>query len=173
MNKVTASFILTSIVFFVLGYTLSTFLGVRTLIDVNEQVKMDHMSHDDDHAIGDLPHDHSMMKHGTIDLTESENQPTVDLAVTEDPQSGWNLHIMTTNFEFSPEQASLDHIKGQGHAHLYIDGTKITRLYGEWYHLPELTKGEHEIKVSLNANDHSAFTINGEEIANTKTVIVE
>jgi hypothetical protein len=172
MNKMTLSFILTSIAFFVLGYTISTFVGVKTLVDVNEQVSMKGMQLDD-HATGELPHGHTKMNHEMIDLSESENQPTVDLIIHEDPKSGWNLQIVTTNFTFAPEYASQEHKEGQGHAHLYIDGTKITRLYGEWYHLPELTVGNHEIKVSLNANGHSEFMINGEAISDTEIIVVQ
>lgn len=35
-------------------------------------------------------------------------------------------------------------------AHLSVDGTKITRLYGNWYYLESLPAGRHEITVSLN-----------------------
>ncbi len=169
MNKITISFILTSVLFFGLGYTVSTFLGVKTLVDINEQVMMDH----DMHTTGELPHEHSTMKHNSIDLSDTKEPPTVDLAVFEDPKSGWNLQIITSNFTFAPEKASQEHIVGQGHAHLFIDGIKITRLYGEWYHLPELTRGNHDIKVSLNANDHSEFMIDGKEIVDTEMVTVK
>lgn len=166
MNKITISFVLTSIVFFILGYTMSTFLGVKTLVEVNEHVMENH----DLHTTGDLPHEHSTDEHTPIDLTNSNEQPTVELIVHEDPKSGWNLQVITTNFTFSPESASLENTQGEGHAHLYIDGTKITRLYGEWYHLPELTSGMHEITVSLNANDHSPFIVDNQEIADTEMI---
>ena len=36
--------------------------------------------------------------------------------------------------------------------HLYIDGEKITRLYGNWWHVAALTEGTHELMVEISAN---------------------
>jgi len=93
-----------------------------------------------------------------------ENIPTVKLMAHEDPMSGWNLEIITTNFEFAPQGASKDHVSGQGHAHLYLDGHKITRLYSNWFHIPELDPGEHTLMVTLNSNNHRDYTVNEEKV---------
>jgi hypothetical protein len=57
-----------------------------------------------------------------------------------------------------------------GHGHLYVNGMKIARLYGSYFHIPDLPPGEHEISVSLSSNDHSYYTINGKRIAAQVTV---
>lgn len=111
--------------------------------------------------------------HEPIDLTNEELIPTIDLIVTEDPKAGWNLEVRTTNFTFTPELASQDPVLNQGHAHLYIDGEKITRLYGPWYYLGEFEEGEYVVSVDLNANDHAPFAVNGEVIQDKVLIHVE
>lgn len=101
--------------------------------------------------------------------------PTVALTVTEDPKSGWNVQIETTDYTFAPEKASTtETTSGEGHAHLYVDGRKITRMYDEWFHVDEdLAAGDHEFRVELSANDHSPYLADGEPIEAVQTVTVE
>ena len=93
--------------------------------------------------------------------------PSVDIEVTPDPKAGWNLRVMTTNFRFAPENASTDHVWGEGHAHLYIDDVKIGRLYGEWYHIGPMEAGTHTVRVTLNTNDHQDLARNGVMVMDT------
>ena len=67
-------------------------------------------------------HDH---EHGMIDVSADSAIPQIDLVIHEDAMSGLNLEIITQNFRFAPEHASSDHVAGEGHAHLYIDGEKV------------------------------------------------
>jgi hypothetical protein len=100
-----------------------------------------------------------------------EQAPTVTLEVTEDPSSGWNVHVVTVDFQFAPQR--LGELRPQeGHAHLFLDGEKIARLYAPWYHLSdsEVPTGEHELSVSLNANDHTVWAVDGEAVEATATV---
>ena len=60
-------------------------------------------------------------------------------------------------------------MEGEGHAHLYLDGQKIARVYGEWYHLPKL-EGDHELRVTLNTNDHQDYAVKGEVVGATKKI---
>ena len=52
-----------------------------------------------------------------------------------------------------------------GHAHLYIDGRKISSVYEPQVFLPQLTElppGKHKLTISLNIlPDHSAITVDG------------
>lgn len=99
--------------------------------------------------------------------------PSINLIIHEDLKSGWNLELQTTNFKFSPSEMEKKHISGEGYALLYIDSIRITKLYGEWYHIPELTEGRHEIKVILNMNNHKNYAINNIVISDSETIIVE
>ena len=85
--------------------------------------------------------------------------PTISIEVEPDPQSGYNVHLATTNFTFSPENASQGHVAGEGHAHLYVNGQKVSRLYSNWYHLAELPEGANTVRITLNTNDHRAYAV--------------
>ena len=96
--------------------------------------------------------------------------PTVSFTLTKDSANdGWNLHILTTNFAFTPENENGKPVPNEGHAHLYIDGA-LSVVYGPWYHIDSLSPGTHTVTVSLNANDHSIFTANGVKIQQVQQV---
>jgi len=92
-------------------------------------------------------------------LPEDDNAPSVTITVTPDAVSGWNLHIETTNFRFAPENASTSHVQGEGHAHIYINGQKVARHYGAWYHIAKLPGGTNTVEVVLSANDHRVLSM--------------
>ncbi len=119
--------------------------------------------HDHDHAHAD-PTAHP---HGT---TEAPAGMTVSLDVRPDPMSGYNVHIVTTGFTWAPERASLAHIAGEGHAHLYVDGEKVARVYGPWHHLERLPAGDAEVRVTLNTNTHDDYAHDGVVVADSVTV---
>ena len=104
-------------------------------------------------------HSHS----DTYDV-KAEDAPTVDFIVEEDTKSGWNIKIITSKFRFAPENVNKENVPGEGHAHLYVDGEKVARVYGEYYHYPEEFDGTKTFEVELNANDHSVYTVDGEKI---------
>ena len=109
--------------------------------------------------------------HGAaIELPAGPAAPTLDLQLAKDAKSGWNLHIATTNFRFAPERASRANRAGEGHAHVYVDGRKIARLYGPWFHLDGLPPGKAEIAVTLIANDHSDLAVAGRPLRAGKTI---
>ena len=135
-------------------------------------------SHSDDHEHSDDEHsddEHDDHGHGHADEREVDaaDAPTVAIEVLADPTSGWNLHATLTNFRLAPENVSTDHVDGEGHMHLYVDGRKVTRLYGEWLQLPALEPGHHEIRVELSSNDHSVITIDGIPVDVTAALMVE
>jgi hypothetical protein len=115
-------------------------------------------------------HDH---EHGMLEIPAGQPVPTVELVIHPDARRGWNLEIQVTNFAFAPERVNQTSSFQEGHGHLYIDGVKITRLYGNWYYLESLAPGTHEITVSLNANGHEALMHNGQPIQATQQVVVQ
>ena len=90
--------------------------------------------------------------------------PGVTIELNEDPVSGWNLRVITENFRFSPEQTGGAHVANEGHAHVYVDGVKIGRLYGPWMHIATLPTAA-KVEVTLNSNDHRAFSVDGKTIS--------
>jgi hypothetical protein len=119
-------------------------------------------------AHGGMPH-----AHGMLPVDDWANPPTIAADIFKDPESGWNLHVMTTNFAFNAAAAGYDNVEGEGHAHIYVNGDKLGRLYGDWYHIGGLSAGTHHVKVSLNANDHSALHRDGKELAAHVKITVE
>lgn len=116
---------------------------------------------------GEMTHDetkHANMTHAPVDVSDWPAKPTLTLTAHKDPMSGWNLHIEPTNFSFSPEHVNTANKIGEGHAHLFIDGNKITRLYAGWYYLNNLTPGIHTVTVTLNANDHGELELKGQAV---------
>lgn len=132
---------------------------------------MEHSSAATEHKMKE-GHGHGSMNHGTLMIPEDQPQPSISLTVEPDAMRGWNLNAAVRNFAFAPEQVNQSSTTTEGHAHLYINGEKITRLYGSWYYIPELPAGEHEIRVELNANGHEILMSEGEAIADTATVTV-
>ena len=100
------------------------------------------------------------------------NAPSVTIAIKKDLVGGWNLHIMARNFRFAPEHASSEHRAGEGHAHLYVNGKKIARVYGPWFHIGKLPAGKAMVHVTLNANDHRDLMVGGKRVASSQAVTV-
>jgi hypothetical protein len=127
----------------------------------------DHVDHDqvDDHADGD--HDHE----SPVDFEGSEI-PTLSVHVEPDPAGGINVTVDTTNFAVVPEAASTAHVEGEGHFHLYVDGTKVQRFYNEAIYFAGVTEGEVTVMVELSANDHRTYAVDGEPIVAMATVDV-
>jgi hypothetical protein len=94
-----------------------------------------------------------------------ENAPKVELVVTEDAKSGYNVKIIATDFTFTPESVNGGNVIGEGHAHLYVDGEKVGRLYSPYYHYDGSFEGTKTFSVTLNANDHGEYAIDGEVIS--------
>lgn len=113
-------------------------------------------------------HDHGMLDVQSLD--ENAPVPTIKVLLEPDSMSGWNVKIITSNFTFTPGLVGEDPELGEGHAHIYVDGYKFARVYSDWFHLKDLTPGQHEVRVSLNANDHSAWSNNGSEISTTTII---
>jgi len=123
-----------------------------------------------DHAITT---EKETMKETTLEIPKNVAKPTVQLEVIKDAIKGYNIHVETTNFVFTPEKVNQKDIIGEGHAHLYVDGTKITRLYGNWYYLGAIAEGKHKVSVSLNGNSHAQYMVNGVKIEDVVEVTVD
>lgn len=108
--------------------------------------------------------------HSPYEYDDHATLPALQIHLEEDAKSGWNLTLDTTNFTFAPEHVNDLNIPGEGHAHLYVNGEKIARLYSHYYHIDELQQAD-AVRVTLNANDHSEYAHDGQVI--DATVIVE
>ena len=127
------------------------------------------------HAFSPLPSDgngndgNGAMRHWAI---ESEIPVSVGVVAVAEADGGVNIAINTDNWQWTPEQVNSANVAGAGHAHIYVDGVKINRVYGPYYHIQGLPPGDREIRVTLNANDHRELLVDGRPIAATAAITV-
>lgn len=115
-------------------------------------------------------HSDGMHEHKKMQIPTGQLVPSVDLIVHPDAIKGWNLEVKVSNFKFAPENINKKSNSKEGHAHLYINGKKLTRLYGSWYYLASLGAGFNKITVTLNANGHEELVHNGQLIEDTEII---
>lgn len=152
-----------ALMLFIIGLVFGAGAGIVGALSLNVQVEGhghgDHGAGHDAMASTAAEHDHSTHDHDKLVNVPAEGAPSVSVMLTPDPVSGWNLHVMTRNFKFAPQAAGFANAPGQGHAHVYVDGEKIGRLYGSWMHIASAPEGAQQVSVSLNANDHSQLAV--------------
>ena len=102
----------------------------------------------------------------------SETPVSVSITAQPDAEGGVDVQIATEGFRFAPDLVDQPHTPGVGHAHIYVDGEKLGRVFESEYHIPKLAPGEHEIRVSLNTNDHSELVYDGAKVESTVAVTV-
>ena len=69
-------------------------------------------THNAEHESSDF---HLTMCHENIEVGVDSLIPKIkQLEIVKDPMSGWNLHIETTNFKFTPENVNSAHKSGEG-----------------------------------------------------------
>ncbi|NJK39390.1 MAG: hypothetical protein HC835_18165 [Oscillatoriales cyanobacterium RM2_1_1] len=110
--------------------------------------------------------------HSPMEIPDGQPIPQVDLVVHPDSIRGWNLEMRLTHFKLAPEHVNQEATLGEGHAHLYINGEKVTRIYGNWYYLSDLKPGRHQIRVGLTTNDHRDLVHQGQPIEDMEVIEV-
>jgi len=112
----------------------------------------------------------------TVHEITQEAAPKTTLDVQKDPTGGFNVQVVTTNFVWRPEMASMQHVPGEGHAHVYLDGRKIMRIYNEWFHLNTFQfstrSGDQLLSIEFVGNDHAPYTIQGMPVGAEQVVDV-
>ncbi|MCO4824028.1 MAG: hypothetical protein KC451_04165 [Amylibacter sp.] len=154
--------------FLLIGLFFGT--GIGFIWAGSQGVTFDGHNHVEHSATGTT--DHASMDHSPFDAPKGPAAPTLAITLHPDTMSGLNLQIQTTNFTFSPESVNQANTPNTGHAHVYVDGKKLSRIYGNWFHITGLASGEHLIKVELNANSHGVITVDGAPVAVEQTVTI-
>lgn len=92
--------------------------------------------------------------------------PQVSLSLTrKQDESGWQIDVSTEDFIFFIPQSPAPHSPGQGHAHIYLNGLKLQRLYGNSASFGNLPPGTYTVNVTLNTNMHNVYRANGKAIS--------
>ncbi|MBJ2135211.1 hypothetical protein JEU11_01960 [Paraglaciecola chathamensis] len=99
-------------------------------------------------------------EHKARDIGQGTLIPKIQLHVFRDQIDGVNIHVEVDNYLLNaPNSAKKESNAGailQGHAHVYVNGVKRQRLYGEDVHIPQswLKSGVNQVAVSLNSHQH-------------------
>lgn len=96
--------------------------------------------------------------------------PQVSLSITPDGE-GWAVRVETTDFTFNEDMADGPHVPGVGHAHLYLDGIKLGRLYHRDARIGALLPGRYVVRVTLNTNDHRVYVLGDRPISATAEIV--
>lgn len=160
----------------ILGVTVLFGISVGYLLGFSKSVHLASLNQSD-HAplVTDMDHsDHTCHDHNTLtNLSADLPAPTIALKLHADGSDRRNLEIVTSNFTFAPGAVNGAHVPGQGHAHVYVNDVKITRAYAPWIHLTNLPQGKVEVKVTLNANDHSQLAIDDAPLVAHQIITIE
>lgn len=140
---------------------LTTGLGIARTVNSSTNDLVADESH------GAMGHSHKKME-----IPADKPVPEVDLIVHQDTMKGWNLEIKVNNFKFAPETVNQNSNPNEGHAHLYINDKKITRIYGNWYYLGNLEPGNNKITLRLNTNNHEDLVSHSKMIMDTEIIEV-
>ncbi|MCP3969006.1 MAG: copper chaperone PCu(A)C [Rhodobacteraceae bacterium] len=107
-----------------------------------------------------------------FDVPEGEPRPGVALQVVRQGD-GWKVMIETRGFSFAKDAVDGPHRPGAGHGHLYLNGLKLQRVFGPEARIGALPRGQHELRVTLNTNDHRAYRLDGALVSATAQIVVD
>jgi hypothetical protein len=132
----------------------------------------DHRDHDGQASASGAHDMESMASAEPIEWPAGRPAPKLALTATPDPMGGFNLRVKMANFRLAPEHTGGKPAAGEGHLHLYVDGQKLTRMYGPWLYLEDLGQGAHALRVEAVANNHAPYQRDGSPIFATTAVQV-
>jgi hypothetical protein len=110
-------------------------------------------------------------QHKSREIGSDTPIPKIELTVFRDVMDGVNVHIEVANYVLNaPDLATKSLISEegflQGHAHVFVNGTKRQRLYGKDIHIPKswLKDGVNQVAISLNSHQHENWVSNEHNI---------
>lgn len=103
-------------------------------------------------------------------IPAGEAAPTVSLSVSP-MGDGWAVRVETTDFTINEDMVDGPHVPGVGHAHLYLDGIKLQRLYRRDAEIGALMPGRYVVRVTLTTNDHRVYVLGDRPISATVEIV--
>ena len=117
-------------------------IGASMAVVVMTLLPMSHatMSPDMDHTnmnmeMADICTARADHQHPPREVSEELPEPSVTHLMFPDVMGGYNVQILPSNFNFTPASINRAPQDNEGHAHIYVNGVKIARVYSSWYHL--------------------------------------
>lgn len=126
-----------------------------------------------EHGHGELS-DSSADHHGSAEPGTIESEVPISISFTTevDDKGGVDIQITTEGWLWTPDNVDGEHVPGEGHAHIYVDGVKIGRIYGPTYYLEGIDSGERQVRISLNSNSHDELTYDGNAVEAIASVTI-
>lgn len=99
--------------------------------------------------------------------------PVLNMALEPAADGATLVRLQVENFTFAPDSETPEHVPGQGHGHLYLDGVKLQRMYGAEALIGALPAGRYEVRVDLNSNLHLPYQTADGPVQAIATLLVE
>lgn len=72
------------------------------------------------------------------------------------------VECIIDQFTFAKEKAGKNHVDGEGHIQLFVDGQRVDSIYQAAFIIKGLPSGEHTIKIELVKNNYDLYEISEE-----------
>lgn len=108
-------------------------------------------------------------QHKSLDIGDMP-VPKIELNVFRDVMDGVNVSLNVQNYILNaPDTVIAEAEFLQGHAHVFVNGTKKQRLYGTDIHIPQqwLKAGVNQIAISLNSHQHENWVKDNNNIVSS------
>lgn len=152
---------------------IGIFFGTGAGFLLGQQVEAPE-GHSHDHGAHGEPHDDAgpMTQDHDHDALLEAPMATVSVTTQPDGPGALNLRIVPSGMTFAPASVNQPHVDGEGHAHIYVNGVKEARVYGEWIHLTNLPSGPATLRVTLNANSHEQLAHQGQPVETVQQIVI-
>jgi copper(I)-binding protein len=92
----------------------------------------------------------------------------IDLGLSldvDENRGGLTGEVEVSGLQLIARPDDFGHVDGEGHAHVYLNGLKLQRLYENAFTVGPLSPGIYVLRVTLNANDHKPYLKGGAPIS--------
>jgi copper(I)-binding protein len=105
------------------------------------------------------------MNHGDAGGISVNPSPKIRLSAPNGfSESGSDITLEVDNFSFILTTDDAQHVPNEGHAHIYLNGLKLGRLYKTTFTLGAVPPNSYELRVELNSNDHKPYLSEAEPV---------
>lgn len=104
------------------------------------------------------------MDHGQANGVHETPVPELALRWKKEPdEDGLEVQLDVRNFKFVRVGDDAAHVPNEGHAHIYLNGLKLGRMYQDTFAVGRIPPGRYTLTVSLNTHDHRPY-LNGDGV---------
>jgi len=105
------------------------------------------------------------MNHGNAHGIETLPAPTIEVVPPTAPKAdGFTVQLALENIELIVAPDDATHVDGKGHAHIYLNGLKLGRIYEDSFELGALKPGGYTLRIGLNTNNHRPYVVSGQSV---------